>query len=204
MIYLSHRERQTRVLGPGLRYALWVQGCKKRCPGCVFPEGQPLDQNGTYVAVDELIGEIMATQGIRGVTISGGEPFLQAKPLLKLIKTLRAQTKLDIMVYSGYQIEELQAKGGDTAEILRHIDLLVDGEYIESQNTDTAYRGSDNQRIHALTPKYRPYLAMMLKAKNRSMEFVCNKSGDLFMIGIPAKNFRENFMKTVEQTIPMT
>lgn len=200
MIYLSHRECQTRVLGPGLRYALWVQGCKKCCPGCVFPEGQPLHRNGTYIAVDDLALEIMTTPDIRGITISGGEPFLQAESLLKLIKRLREKTNLDIMVYSGYRLEELRENGGAAAEILDYIDLLVDGEYIESQNTGAAYRGSDNQRIHALTSKYLPYLNRMMSAKNRSVEFICNQEGELFMVGLPVKNFRENFMQTVDET----
>lgn len=199
MIYLSHREARTRVLGPGVRYALWVQGCKKRCTGCVFPEGQPLHKNGTYIAADDLAREIMATSGIRGITVSGGEPFLQAEPLLELIKRLRAETDLDIMVYSGYRIEELRERGGAVAELLDYIDLLVDGEYIESLNTGAAYRGSDNQRIHALTSKYLPYLDRMMGAKNRSVEFVCNQAGELFMVGLPDKNFLENFMGTVEE-----
>ena len=198
MLYVSHRESQTRVLGPGLRYALWLQGCNKRCPGCVFPEGQSLDKNGEYIPVKTVLQEIIATPNLRGVTISGGEPFLQASPLLKLILDIREQTSLDIMVYTGYRFEELQSLGNDARNILQNIDLLIDGEYIESLNHNTAYRGSDNQRIFALTPKYRPFIEMMTNHKNRSIEFVNHGSGSLFMIGIPEKNFRERFMNSVE------
>ena len=198
MLYVSHRESQTRVLGPGLRYALWLQGCKKRCPGCVFPEGQPLDKNGEYMPVETVLQDIIATPNLRGVTVSGGEPFLQASPLLKLILGIREKTSLDIMVYTGYCIEELQFFGEDAMSILQNIDLLIDGEYIESQNNNTAYRGSDNQRIIALTPKYRPFIEMMTNHKNRSIEFVSHSSGSLFMIGIPERNFRERFMNSVD------
>lgn len=195
MLYISHREQETRVLGPGLRYVLWLQGCQKRCPGCIFPEGQPLDKNGVYISVDELLCEIKSIAGIRGVTISGGEPFLQAEELCKLVQGIKRETDLDIMIYSGYTLAEIKNLNISARTILMNIDLLIDGEYIEKQNNNSAYRGSDNQVIYALSSKYRPYLERMKNAKNRSIEFVCRDDGDLFMIGIPAKGFREDFME---------
>ncbi len=199
MLYISHREPVTEVLGPGRRYALWLQGCKKRCPNCVFPWGQPLDVHGTWMAEDALLEEIRDaadSHSLRGITISGGEPFLQAEALLPLIQGIRAQTALDIMMYSGYTLAELRERHDDAIDgILACIDLLVDGEYIESQNTDTAYRGSDNQVIHFLSPKYRPYKEQMEHLHNRSVEFVTRDAGDVFIIGIPAKSFREQFLR---------
>lgn len=196
MLYLSHWEKKTKVLGPGKRYAIWVQGCKKCCPGCVFPEGQPLNRNGMWMPVEEMFTDIMSVPDIRGVTISGGEPFLQATALLRLIKLVREQGRHDIMVYSGYTIEELQQQREPAIDgILSNIDILVDGEYIEAQNNNSAYRGSDNQRLHFLSPKYRPFKKAMEQAKNRSLEFVCSSTGELFMIGLPAKNFRYDLME---------
>ena len=48
MLYLNHEEEKTKVLGPGVRYVVWVQGCKRRCPGCINPLGQPLSENGYW------------------------------------------------------------------------------------------------------------------------------------------------------------
>lgn len=195
MLYLSHWERETKVLGPGRRYALWVQGCKKRCPGCVFPEGQPINKNGVWKHVEEIAIDILSTPNLRGLTISGGEPFLQATALLKLVTLIGDKSKLDIMVYSGYTLEELRQQHDVAVDgLLSQIDILVDGEYIEELNHNTAYRGSDNQRLHFLSAKYRPFQTMMEQAKNRSIEFVCRENGELFMIGLPAKNFRNDFM----------
>ncbi|MCI6753044.1 MAG: radical SAM protein [Selenomonas bovis] len=199
MLYVSHREQVTEVLGPGRRYALWLQGCKKRCPNCVFPWGQPLHEHGTWMSSDALFEEICSAtdrQKLRGITISGGEPFLQAAALLPLIQDIKEKTALDIMMYSGYTLAELSAQHDASIDgILAHIDLLVDGEYIESQNTNTAYRGSDNQVIHFLSPKYLPYKKRMEKLHNRSVEFVTRDIGDVFIIGIPAKDFREHFLQ---------
>ena len=199
MIYVSHREPLTQVLGPGRRYALWVQGCKKRCPGCVFPEGQPLDTGGEWISAEKIWNEIQAVENLTGITISGGEPFLQAPALAELVKLLRQNSNLDVMIFSGYTLAELQARNDEATNfLLANVDILVDGDYREELNTGSIYRGSDNQTIHFLSPKYLPFKEKILRTKNRSLEFVCRKDGELFMIGIPAKNFERDFSKIME------
>lgn len=196
MLYVSHREPLTKVLGPGQRYALWLQGCKKRCSGCLFPEGQPLNSGGEWFSVEKIWQEIKSVDKLTGITISGGEPFLQAQALAKLVDIVRKNSTLDIMIYSGYTIDELKSRN-DTATnfLLANIDILIDGEYIEELNNNSIYRGSDNQNIHFLSPKYLPFKEKILQTKNRSIEFVCRESGELFMIGVPAKNFNKDFIK---------
>lgn len=196
MLYIEHRERQTKVLGPGTRYAVWVQGCKKRCPNCINPRGRALDSNGYHIGVDELFREIMGTPSLTGITVSGGEPFLQSNELVKLIRLIRAESTLDVMMYSGYTLEELRARHEPSVdEILSSIDLLIAGEYVEELNTNKIYRGSDNQVIHFLSTKYLPFKDRMEAAHNRSVEFVCREDGELFMVGIPAKNFEADFAR---------
>ncbi len=193
-LYVSHKEPCTKVLGPGQRYALWLQGCKKRCLGCVFPEGQSLNTGGEWFSVEEIFKEIQVVQNLTGVTISGGEPFLQAAALAKLVDNLRKNSMLDIMIYSGYTIEELKSQNDAAINfLLTNIDVLIDGEYKEDLNTNSIYRGSDNQRIHFLSKKYLPFKEKILQTKNRNIEFVCRNDGELFMIGIPAKNFNKDF-----------
>ena len=201
-LYVSHKEALTEVLGPGRRFALWTQGCKRRCPGCIFPEGQPTDKNGIWLETDDLAAEIIATPNIVGLTVSGGEPFLQAEALAHLIKKLKENTLLDFMMFSGYTLEELrQREDLATDYILGSIDILVDGEYVEEKNDGCLWRGSSNQNIHFLSPKYRPYREKIENAKNRNVEFVYRGEYDLFMVGIPAKNFQRDLWKeTLKQT----
>ena len=196
MLYLHHRESCTQVLGPGLRYALWVQGCRKRCPGCINPEGWPLDEGGYWMSVERVMEELGQMPQLDGITISGGEPFLQAAALHRLVARIKAETRLDIMVYSGYTLPELRNRHDEEIDgLLDSIDLLIDGEYREEENTNKIYRGSDNQNIHFLSSKYLPWRRRMLETENRSLEFVCRDNDELFMVGLPAKGFRRLFME---------
>ena len=198
MLYISHREKTTKVLGPGLRYVFWVQGCKKCCAGCINPAGRPLDKNGYFISVEELFQEISSTPKLTGITISGGEPFLQADEIVKLIRLIKAQTNLDIMMYSGYTLDELRSwQNSAVEEILSNIDLLIDGEYIEKYNNNTLYRGSDNQIIHYMSNKYLPFKNKIEAAHNRSVEFICRDNDELFLVGLPAKNFQKEFINKI-------
>ena len=156
LLALHARERRSRANGPGVRFAVWFQGCSLGCPGCFNPE----THTGTapiQCTADELIAEI-AGEGaaIEGVTVSGGEPFEQPEGLLALVRGLRqtpATNRLSIVVFSGFTIEELGARplGSDT---LAHIDVLIDGRYVAGERHARALRGSRNQRIHLLSERY--------------------------------------------------
>ena len=197
MLYISHRERATRVLGPGLRYVIWTQGCKKQCAGCINPAGRPLDRNGYFISADELFEEIGSTPDLTGITISGGEPFLQSAELVVLIRRIKRETELDVMMYSGYTLEELRHwKNAAVDEILSSIDLLIDGEYVEELNTNRIYRGSDNQTIRFLSTKYLPFKERLETMHNRSVEFIA-RGDDLFIVGIPIKGFRKQFIDNI-------
>jgi len=90
---------------------------------------------------------IKANPLLRGVTFSGGEPFLQARAFTGLARLTR-EAGLDVVVYSGYTIEEILELGGAYRELLDETDILIDGAYIEAQRTlDASYKGSANQRI---------------------------------------------------------
>ena len=200
MLYLNHRESDITVLGPGHRYVIWVQGCRRCCKGCVFPEAQLLGKNGYWITSEQLLMEIQtAKQPLTGITISGGEPFLQPAGMAELIGLLRKSTKLDIMVYTGYTLQELQQQNNVNINyILSNIDLLIDGEYIEELNHNKIYRGSDNQQIWFLSAKYLPFKEKMENTCNRSLEFVF-RNGEVFTIGLPAKNFQRDFWREMEQ-----
>ena len=140
-------EKESIVDGPGFRYVLFVQGCPHRCPGCHNPESHDPD-GGTEMTVAEVFSQIMENPHLRGVTFSGGEPFEQVPALLQLGRLIR-EAGLSLMSYSGYTLEELQARHDpDTDALLDMLDILVDGRYVESlRNLTLIYRGSENQRV---------------------------------------------------------
>ncbi len=150
---VAARLRSTEAEGPGRRYALWVQGCPLRCPGCCNPHMLAFE-TAELLSVDEVAAEILASPGVEGVTFLGGEPFSQAEALAALARRCRA-TGLSVRVFSGYTLERLRRGGPGWAELLNATDLLVDGPYLRERHT-TARRwvGSDNQRAHFLTERY--------------------------------------------------
>ena len=136
------------VDGPGLRCVVFAQGCHRNCPDCHNP--QTHDPNGGEErSVESLWDEIRRNTLVTGLTISGGEPFLQAAGLAELAGLARA-AGLNVWVYSGYNYAELLEMEGAKA-LLDNIDVLVDGAYVAEKNTgDLLWRGSDNQNIITL------------------------------------------------------
>lgn len=137
------------VDGPGLRLAIFTQGCYHNCEGCHNPESHDVN-GGYYEECDDIIAKMDKNPILDGVTFSGGEPFLQAKPLTYIAKEAKKRG-LNIMAYTGYTFEELQ-EGADSengwAELLAELDLLVDGKFILAQRSlDLNFKGSKNQRI---------------------------------------------------------
>ena len=137
------------VDGPGLRFTVFVQGCPHHCPGCHNPQTHDF-QEGHLVDPQAVIDAVLQDPLARGVTFSGGEPFCQPKPLWQIGQAIAAQGK-DIVIYTGYTLEQLLEKGKKEPEILALLslaDLLVDGPYIQEQRDLTLqYRGSANQRL---------------------------------------------------------
>lgn len=136
------------VDGPGIRFGVFTQGCKLDCPGCHNPKAQPYD-GGVVWTVDALWERIEANPLLAGITLSGGEPFDQAEPLLELAR--RAHEKgLTVWAFSGYSYEDLCAGIPSKAAtlLLEQVDVLVDGPFIESlKSLDLRWRGSSNQRV---------------------------------------------------------
>lgn len=151
---IAARVSRTEAEGPGVRYALWVQGCPMRCPGCCNPHLLEFT-DAEWCEVEDEAKRIAATDGIEGVTFLGGEPFAQAAPLAELARRVRA-AGLSVMVFSGYTLEQLRGEQrSDYDALLREIDLLIDGPFVESQRvTDRRWIGSANQRAHFLTDRY--------------------------------------------------
>lgn len=135
--------------GPGVRLALFVQGCPHHCPGCFNPE--TWDFNGgkpfTIKEIDEIIEHCKKSQ-ISGLSILGGEPFAQdISVMLTLMSKFRQYVNKPIWVWTGYTIEEIIQDPFKTAMLIM-TDVLVDGPFIEAKkNIRLVHRGSSNQRV---------------------------------------------------------
>lgn len=184
-----NRDPGTHVLGPGLRAVLWMQGCPRRCPGCLVPESWPAE-GGLTATVEEMAEWVLSCPDIEGLTLSGGEPMLQAEAAVALIDLLRQRRDLGLMVYTGFLLEELQAHGTAAQKtLLDRLDLLVDGPYLQEQHADLLWRGSSNQRLLALSGRYRGLLPPAGSAadRNAGMEFRVEDSGVFHFTGVPSK-----------------
>ena len=104
--------RCTEAEGPGRRFAVWVQGCPLRCPGCCNPEMLPFE-GGWEAEVDALAGRVgraAEVEGVEGITLLGGEPLAQAAGSAALARRVQAMG-LTVMVFSGFTLAEIRALG---------------------------------------------------------------------------------------------
>jgi anaerobic ribonucleoside-triphosphate reductase activating protein len=149
-VIVNRRKTHTKLLGPGCRAVIWVSGCELRCRGCIAPETHP--HAGGEIAVDTL-ADWIAENACAGLTISGGEPMLQAAALSRVIDRARTRRPgLHVMLYTGYRVDWLRRRGADRQrELLDRTDLLIDGPYIERFHAPLRWRGSTNQRLIDLT-----------------------------------------------------
>ena len=146
---ISGIEPESIVDGPGLRYVIFTQGCPHRCPGCHNPQTHDFAGGGP-ADIPAILADIAADPLLQGVTFSGGEPFCQPGPLAQIARAARGMGK-DVVAYSGYTLEQLEAMAGTdpaVADLLSLCDILIDGPYIEAQRDLTLrFRGSANQRV---------------------------------------------------------
>ena len=91
----------------------------------------------------------LAQPYVQGLTLLGGEPFLNTGILLPLVKRIRKELpEKDIWSWTGYTWEELMLETPDKLELLNLVDILVDGRFdITKKNLMLQFRGSSNQRI---------------------------------------------------------
>lgn len=138
------------VDGPGLRMVVWTQGCTHNCRECHNPQTHRL--NGGYeVDSKEIIEKIKSLKLQRGITLSGGEPFLQPEALEEIARETK-KNNLDVWAYTGFTIEQLLDNKNPLyfkhLNLLKQIDVLVDGKFIlEKKDISLKFRGSSNQRI---------------------------------------------------------
>ena len=134
------------VDGPGLRMAVFAQGCEHGCPGCHNPETWEFDER-MVMRVSEVLKRLDAMPHIRGITFTGGEPFEQSQGFAALAKECKARD-INVWCYTGYTFGAL-LKTESHRELLEQVDVLVDGRFMEKLKLPMTgpYKGSENQRI---------------------------------------------------------
>lgn len=139
------------VDGEGVRNSLYVSGCLFACEGCFnkavqnFNYGTPFTESLMNQIIEDLSHDY-----VQGLTLLGGEPFLNTDVCLSVVKRVRETfgSAKDIWSWSGYTFEELFLETPDKLELLHSIDILVDGRFeLAKRNLNLQFRGSSNQRI---------------------------------------------------------
>ena len=176
----------SRSNGPGSRAVIWVQGCSLGCPGCFNPETQS-SKKGRLVNTDQLFERIIKLgHTIEGITVGGGEPLQQMRPLLTLLRRVRKKTNLSVLLFTGYSWEKIEEMK-EAPELLHCVDILIAGCYDRVKKVGRNLLGSANQTLHFLSGRY---TKKDLK-KTPSSEVIITREGKVIMTGIdPPELFR--------------
>ena len=133
------------VDGPGLRFVVFVQGCTHNCKGCHNPDTHDIN-GGKIVDTDYILEKFYENPLLDGITLSGGEPFLQTTPLSVIARDIK-EKGFNVIVSTGFTWEELMEYKEKYYELLKYTDILIDGPFDENlKSYDLMFRGSGNQR----------------------------------------------------------
>lgn len=157
-VRIAGQVKHSAVDGPGVRYTLFMQGCPHNCKACQNPETHDPDA-GIERDLDEVIDEILSTRFLDGITLSGGDPFMQPEASLEIAKAAKG-AGLDVWAYTGWTFEQLTGLSEEgirppeqAKDVLAYVDVLVDGRYVDALHVDDdkrqecMWRGSTNQRL---------------------------------------------------------
>jgi len=196
-INLSRIHFPIHALGPGRRIGIWFQGCSIRCKGCVSMDTWSPNKGAS--TVEALLGSISPwLVEADGITISGGEPFDQPEALSVTLQGVRSVFSRDILVYSGYPLEQLDLSAFDGL-----IDTIVSDPFDLSSNQTLPLRGGDNQRLTFLTALGRERFAAYsrpLGAEAQALDVMFDdETGEVFFVGIPRRGDMRRFANVLEQ-----
>jgi anaerobic ribonucleoside-triphosphate reductase activating protein len=155
LLRLAQIVERTEAEGPGVRTALWTQGCSIRCAGCCNPEMFSVT-GGRAWSIPEVLSRIEAANA-EGVTILGGEPLDQPGSVIAVAEAARALGQ-SVVVFTGFRRAEVERRAPAVLDV---VDVLVDGPFDHTQPEAASFRprrwiGSRNQGLHFLTTRYGP------------------------------------------------
>ena len=144
--------------GPGVRVSLFVSGCRHQCPGCFNSQAWDFEFGEKFT--DEQIHQILTYldhEYISGLTFLGGDPMEPENQgmVYEVISEVRKKFghSKTIWLYTGATYESLVDQENRywtpyLEDILKNIDVLVDGPFIEAKkDLGLRFRGSYNQRL---------------------------------------------------------
>ena len=134
--------------GPGVRVSIFMQGCTFNCKNCFNKETH--DFNGGKEFSDETINKVLdlcSKDYVVGLSILGGEPMhpKNIDGTTRLAKAFKENyPNKTIWAWTGFLFDrDLKDK-----EVLKYIDVLVDGQYVDELHDFTLkWKGSSNQRV---------------------------------------------------------
>jgi anaerobic ribonucleoside-triphosphate reductase activating protein len=188
----------TKALGPGIRSVVWVQGCSLHCPGCIAPDWIPR-RAARLVAPEELAAQLLADPAVSGLTLSGGEPMLQAGALAAMVRAARAQRDVNVICFSGHTLAELRESppGRGVTDLLEQVDVLIDGPYVAAANDGLGLRGSSNQQVHHLTHRLTDWDDAFVKHPRSAELRVRDRS--VLLVGVPPPGLARGFDRAVRR-----
>lgn len=146
-ISLSGITGDSIVDGPGLRLTIFTQGCLHHCPGCHNPQTHD-PEGGSWADTEDILAAAAENPLLDGITLSGGDPFLQPVPCLALAEGAH-KIGLNVWTYTGYTWEALlEENDADKLALLKETDVLVDGPFLLAERSlELRFCGSRNQRL---------------------------------------------------------
>lgn len=149
--YIADYKPFNFVDGEGVRNSLYVSGCLFACEGCFNKAAQNFRYGKPFTPeLEEQIIADLRNDYVQGLTLLGGEPFLNTDVCLQVVRRIRKEfgTTKDIWSWTGYTFDELLQDSEDKLELLSQIDILVDGRFeLSKRDLKLQFRGSSNQRI---------------------------------------------------------
>lgn len=165
------------VNGPGRRFVIWTQGCHLACPGC-WNQWTWSFKPKSMVSPDDLF-ERIAVARPEGVTFTGGEPFLQPRPLLNLARRIKKELGLSLQIFTGFDLDEL--RGRAQRELLGLADIVVAGRYDSS-------KPNNGQKVHWFSGEEWPF-------NNTDVEVEIAPDGSLLLTGYPTDTLIDNLQE---------
>lgn len=161
-------QHRNYVSGPGCRFVIWVQGCLLACPGCWNKHTWDFSKRNE-VTVDVLFSKIAAEKKLDGLTLTGGEPFLQAKNLIPLVERVKKDLSLNIQIFTGYELAELSKRY--PKRLLSLADIVVAGRFDASMP-------NNNQKVYEINDTKWEF-------NNTDVEIEIGEMGEMVVTGYP-------------------
>ncbi|WNY22954.1 hypothetical protein MmiHf6_02480 [Methanimicrococcus hongohii] len=164
----------TTAEGPHKRLAIWFQGCNIKCTGCCNPHFQSIEPKNimTFEELVSLIFQSILENNIEGITYLGGEPTLQSN--LSFLSESVQEMGLGVIMFTGKEISDIHP------ELLKGIDLVIDGKFDQNLPDQRNLIGSSNQRIIHLTERYKQDGGWFSKMRPKKVEVNVLDGGIIF------------------------